>query len=229
MKHTNYNAYFTLIVAACCYLQNKQPSDWTVPINHVKRVCLKLRVKPMNALKFVDKWAEIIHKWQVGEENTGLDLKESDINLLTYKRVKTFAIEEGKERTDEASYKEKWLGQNVQFMHSAIGKAVRILVDQIDTLLLERKFHNDDIVATRESDFINDCLLLPNANYRMGSKIFRLVSLEEFKKWVLQFEAAFYTFLKERHDLLVSLFWSKCANIRLSSANVAVMIYHIRS
>ena len=90
MRHSNYNSYYTQIVAASCYLQNKQPSQWTVPINHVKRVCLKLRVKPMNALKFVDKWSELINQHREDPENAKIKvtIKDSDYELLTTGGVK---------------------------------------------------------------------------------------------------------------------------------------------
>jgi len=99
-------------------------------------------------------------------------------------------------KDNEESYKEKWLDQNVEFMHLAIGKAVRIMVAQIDNLIFERKYANDEINKIREGDFIHECLLLPNANGNWQNKLHERPTLEQFKDWLFKVEVAFNKFLK---------------------------------
>ena len=51
MQHLN------IVGAACSYLQYKQCTDGTVPIQRVFVACKQFGIKPGKALDYLDKWA----------------------------------------------------------------------------------------------------------------------------------------------------------------------------
>ena len=53
-------------------------------MTHVKRVCLKLKVKPINASEFVTRWDEYIK--EEGVENSNIQILAGDQELLCYSR-----------------------------------------------------------------------------------------------------------------------------------------------
>ena len=70
-------------------------------------------------------------------------------------------------------------------------------------------------------------MLLPNAASRQ-MKAYMAPTLEEFRDWLFKVEEAFKEFLTHR-ELVLSLFWDKLKNVRLTGANMAVLFYHLRS
>ena len=181
----------------------------------------------MNALRFLERWAERI-KAQKATLPDGRDaeitFKKSDFELLTIDGADEDEMFGEIKYVHPSVYKQDWLNQNIQFMQSAIGKATKNMIAEIDAVIGERGSQTEAGPAAGEAEYIRARLTLPR-QYEFENQE---PTIKRFRDFVYMLEAAFLKFLEDR-NIIEALYWDKCKDIRLVNADIAQLLYQIRA
>jgi len=70
-------------------------------------------------------------------------------------------------------------------------------------------------------------MILPNSSSAQASG-YKGPALEDVREWFMKVEIAAKKFTADR-DLVLTLFWNTCKDVRLTGANIAVLFYYLRS